>query len=163
MKVRKGDTVKVMIGKDAGRQGRVVKVLPEEDRVVIEGMNVYKKHVRGDGRNRQSAIIEISKPVHVSNVMVICGSCGKASRIRFSVDGGRKTRMCVKCGGRLDRVSVAKEASATKGAAKPASAKKKKSETKTGKASGSVEEQTAKTPSKVKPSAGKAKSKKTTK
>lgn len=163
MKVRKGDTVKVMIGKDAGRQGRVVKVLPEEDRVVIEGMNVYKKHVRGDGRNRQSAIIEISKPVHVSNVMVICGSCGKASRIRFSVDGGRKTRMCVKCGGRLDRASAVKETATAKGPVKPASAKKTKTEAKPGKSSGSAKKQTVETASEAKSSASKAKSKKTTK
>jgi large subunit ribosomal protein L24 len=97
MKVKKGDIVKIIVGKDRGRQGRVMKVLPDKNQVVVEGMNVYKKHIRGDGKERESAIVDIVKPMDVSNVMVVCEACGEPTRIRIKRVDGKKVRICKKC------------------------------------------------------------------
>jgi large subunit ribosomal protein L24 len=97
MKVKKGDIVKIIVGKDRGRQGRVMKVLPDKKQVVVEGMNVYKKHIRGDGKERESAIVDIVKPMDVSNVMVVCEACGEPTRIGIKRVDGKKVRICKKC------------------------------------------------------------------
>lgn len=97
MKIRKGDTIKILVGKDAGRQGKIVKVMPGSSRIVVEGINIFKKHMKGNGKDKQSAIIDISKSVHRSNVMVICPHCGKPTRIGYSAVNGAKVRVCRKC------------------------------------------------------------------
>ncbi|MBN2100879.1 50S ribosomal protein L24 [Candidatus Dojkabacteria bacterium] len=103
MKIRKGDTVKIAIGKDSGRTGKVLRVLPSESVVVVEGCNVYKKHIKGDGQKKESAIVEISKPISVSNVQLVCPACGETSRIGFEIDEkGGKQRVCKKCKKSID-------------------------------------------------------------
>jgi large subunit ribosomal protein L24 len=97
MKVKKGDIVKIITGKDKGRQGRVVQVLPKEDSVVVEGINLYKKHVTGDGEEKESAIVDIVKPLDVSNVMVVCEACGEPTRVGYKFEGDKKIRICKKC------------------------------------------------------------------
>lgn len=97
MKVKKGDIVKVKIGKDRGRQGRVLKVLPEENGVIVEGINMYKKHIRGDGKEKESAIVDVVKPIDASNVRVICEACGEPTRIGYGEVDGKKVRICKKC------------------------------------------------------------------
>jgi large subunit ribosomal protein L24 len=98
MKIKKGDTVKMLYGKDSGRQGTVVAVDTKKGRVVVEGLNMYKKHIKGDGRTRVSEIINISKSVPVSKVMLVCPVCGKPTRVSYKGEGKDKVRICKKCG-----------------------------------------------------------------
>jgi large subunit ribosomal protein L24 len=104
MKIKKGDRVRVLAGKDRGKEGEVMFALPAEGKVIVEGINVAKKHQKPtqhkSTRNpMQGGIIDKDMPVEVSNVALICGSCGKATRIgyRFAADG-EKMRICRKCG-----------------------------------------------------------------
>ncbi len=98
MRIRLNDTVKVLYGKDAGKRGRVVKVYPEKRMVVVEGVNMYKRHVKGDGRGRQSEIVSLLKPMPVSKVQLIDPATGMPTRVRFEVIDGVKTRVSVKTG-----------------------------------------------------------------
>jgi large subunit ribosomal protein L24 len=104
MKIRKNDTVKILYGKDAGKTGKVLKVMPKDNKVVVEGLNVFKKHSKGDGRQKQSEIVDLIKPVHVAKVMLICNLCKKPTRI--SVE--KNERICRKCNKKID-TSVKKE------------------------------------------------------
>jgi large subunit ribosomal protein L24 len=98
MKIRKDDSVIVIAGKDSGKKGKVRRVLPDEDRVIVEGLNMVKRHSRARRAVRQAGIIEMEAPVHISNVMLVCGKCGKPTRIgtRFLTDG-RRVRICSSC------------------------------------------------------------------
>ena len=103
-RIRKDDQVRVIAGKDAGRSGRVVKLFTERDKVLVEGVNYVKKHERIQsqrGGAQEGGIIETEAPVHVSNVMPICPSCGEATRVGFTyeTEGDRRTkvRSCKKC------------------------------------------------------------------
>lgn len=98
MKIHKGDKVKIMIGKDKGKDGTVSKVLQEKDKVVVEGANVYKKHVKPSAKFKEGGIVEIEKPIDVSNVMLICPKCNTATRVGLKIEGGKKYRVCKKCG-----------------------------------------------------------------
>jgi large subunit ribosomal protein L24 len=110
MKIKKGDTVKVLVGKDTGRSGRVLTVLSKQDAVVVDGLNVFKKHVKGDSRLKKSAIIDIAKPLHISNVMLICPACSKPSRVVMKNVDGSFVRICRKCGKSVEiRKSVVAE------------------------------------------------------
>lgn len=96
MKIKKGDTIKILYGKDAGKQG-VVSALKNE-KVFVDGLNMYKKHVKGNGREKKSEIIDISKSLNISKVMLICPNCGKPTRVGIKRDGGKIERICKKCG-----------------------------------------------------------------
>ena len=101
MKLRKGDRVKVIAGKDAGKGGVIMRVIPDKGRVIVEGVNVAKKHQRPTKATMQGGIIDKDMPIDVSNVALICGSCG-ATRAGYRVDdAGKKTRICRKCQGDL--------------------------------------------------------------
>ena len=108
VKIRKGDTVVVISGKgeDKGKRGEVIKVLPDEQRVVVQGVNVRKKHqrqVQTQGRNLRPGIIEFEAPVDVSNVMLVCPECHDNTRVTVTRDAdGLPHRMCKKCGKQLD-------------------------------------------------------------
>ncbi len=102
MRIQRGDTVKIRKGKDVGKQGKVLKVLPVEGKVIVEGINIYKRHIKGDNKDKESAIVDVVKPVSISNVMVVCNSCGKPSRIGFVIEKGKKIRICKKCMKPLD-------------------------------------------------------------
>ena len=99
LNVRKGDTVKVIGGKDLGKEGRVLRTVPESDRVVVEKVNLVKKAMRPTQQNPQGGISTLEAPIHVSNVMLVCPSCNKTTRVghRFE-DDGTKVRVCKKCG-----------------------------------------------------------------
>jgi len=104
MKIKKGDKVKVVSGKDRIRnhEGRVVAVFPETGRVIVEGAGVAKKHQRQVRQTQQAGIIDKDMPIHHSNVMIVCDKCGP-TRIGYKLDeGGTKSRICRKCGGDLD-------------------------------------------------------------
>ncbi len=98
MKIKKGDTVKILYGKEAGKQGAVVAVSPKKNSVIVEGLNLYKRHLKGDGRTRTSEILIIEKPFELSKVMLVCPSCGKATRVGVRKEGEKNVRVCKKCG-----------------------------------------------------------------
>lgn len=98
MKIRKDDKVKILVGKDRGKQGKVLMVLKDTDKIVVEGINVVKRHIKPGKVSKEGGIIKIEKPVSVSNVMLVCEKCGKAVRLGFSIAGGKKYRVCKKCG-----------------------------------------------------------------
>jgi len=103
MKIRKNDIVTIIAGKDRGKKGKVRRVLPKEDRVVVEGINMIKRHSRARRAARQAGIIELEAPIHVSNVAIVCNKCGKPTRIgsRFLTDG-KKVRICCSCNEVID-------------------------------------------------------------
>ena len=97
MTIRKGDRVKVITGKDKGKESRVLRVYPHKERLVVEHVNMIKKHQRATQRQPKGGILEIEGTIHVSNVMLICPSCSQPTRIgRKRVDGDR-VRVCKKC------------------------------------------------------------------
>ena len=99
MKLKKGDHVVVLKGKDRGKDGVIMRVLPKEGKVIVEGVNIAKKHQRPTRATMQGGIIDKDMPIHVSNVALICGTCG-ATRTGFRFDdGGKKVRICRKCQG----------------------------------------------------------------
>ena len=103
MKIRKNDTVLVIAGKDRGKKGKVRKALPREDKIIIEGLNMIKRHSRTKGQAKQAGIIELESPLHVSKVMIICSKCAKPARvgIRFLEDG-KRVRFCRACSEVID-------------------------------------------------------------
>jgi large subunit ribosomal protein L24 len=97
VKLKKGDRVKVIAGKDLGKDGVIMRVIPEKDKVIVEGVNIAKKHQRPTRATMQGGIIDKDMPLHVSNVALICGSCG-ATRLGYRFDDvGKKIRICRKC------------------------------------------------------------------
>lgn len=100
--IRRDDEVRVVSGKDRGRSGRVVRVLPREGRVMVEGVARAKKHSRPSKRRQQGGIIDIEQFVDISNVQVVCKSCGQPTRIGHRIDGDSKVRVCKKCESDLD-------------------------------------------------------------
>ena len=105
-RIKKGDTIEVIAGKDLGERGEVVTVMVKEDRVVVGGVNVGKKHETAKqigSRQIPAQIMEFNSPLHISNVMVVCPTCDKASRIGFRFkDDGRKVRFCKACDTDID-------------------------------------------------------------
>ncbi len=101
MKIKKGDKVRVIAGKDRGHEGEVLRVLPKEDRVVVAGVNVAKRHTKPTSATTQGGIIDKAMPLHVSNVAMLCSKCGP-TRVGFKVDdSSEKSRVCAKCGAEL--------------------------------------------------------------
>jgi len=98
MKIKKGDTVLITSGKDKGRKGKVLEAFPEESRILIEGINLRKKHQRPKKSGEKGQIVEMPGPIHISNVKLICSKCGKATRIKYKITEGKKYRICKKCG-----------------------------------------------------------------
>jgi large subunit ribosomal protein L24 len=97
VKIKKGDRVKVIAGKDVGKDGVIMRVLPDKDKVIVEGVNIAKKHQRQTRATMQGGIIDKDMPIHASNVALICGSCG-ATRLGYRFDdAGNKIRICRKC------------------------------------------------------------------
>jgi len=105
IQIRKGDQVKVISGRDAGKSGRVLSVNPVKNTVVVEHANVIKRHTRPNpSKNVKGGIVEKEGPMNVSNVMIICPSCGKHTRIGHTVlADGKKVRSCRRCGTTLDK------------------------------------------------------------
>ena len=107
VKIRKGDTVEVISGKsiDKGKRGEVIKVLPDKDRVVVQGINIRKKHqrqVQTQGRTLSPGIIEFEGPIHISNVMLVCPKCDEPTRVGLDREDGESMRICKNCGAVID-------------------------------------------------------------
>lgn len=102
--IRKNDTVVVIAGREKGKRGKVLFVLPAKARVVVEHVNMIKKHQRPTQKLRRGGIIEREGPMHVSNVMLVCGKCDKPTRVGAQVlADGRRARTCRRCGEIVDR------------------------------------------------------------
>jgi large subunit ribosomal protein L24 len=101
--IRKGDKVRVISGKDKGKEGKVLRALPEKERVVVENVHMIKKATRPSQKNRQGGIIEMEGTIHVSNVMLICPSCGQPTRVGRRREDGTRVRTCKKCGKDVDK------------------------------------------------------------
>jgi large subunit ribosomal protein L24 len=103
--IRKNDNVVVTTGKDRGKRGRVVRVVPDKNRVIVEGVNIIKRHTKANPqRNVKGGLVEREAPLHASNVQLVCPECGKPTRIGRRVLGdGRKVRVCRKCEGVVDK------------------------------------------------------------
>jgi large subunit ribosomal protein L24 len=101
--IRKGDRVHVIAGKDKGKEGKVLRSMPEKERVVVENVSMIKKHTRPSQKNQQGGIIEMEGTIHVSNVMLVCPSCGQPTRVGRRRDSGIRIRTCKKCGKDIDK------------------------------------------------------------
>lgn len=106
MTVKKGDTVVVIAGKDKGKKGKILEVFPKDNRVIVDGVNIVSKHKKARTQQEQSAIIKKTAPIDASNVMVVCGVCGKATRVAHREIDGKKVRVCKKCSASLDKEYV---------------------------------------------------------
>jgi len=97
MKIKKGDTVLIISGKDKGRTAKVLKVLPKERSILVEGINLKKKHVRPKRQGEKGQIIDVPSALEVSNIKIICPKCGKAARVGYKIESDKKVRICKKC------------------------------------------------------------------
>lgn len=103
MHVKKGDTVKVLAGRDKGKEGQIVESRPKENRVIVEKVNLVKRHQKPTEDLPEGGIITKEAPIHVSNVMIICKSCKKPTRTAHKfLENGKKVRTCKHCGATLD-------------------------------------------------------------
>ena len=109
MKVKKNDTVLVLTGKDAGKTAKVLVALPKDNKIVVDGINVQKKHKKARSAQEVSSIVNQSGPIDASNVLVVCPACNKATRVAYRIEGDKKVRVCKKCGAILDAGKEAKE------------------------------------------------------
>ncbi len=97
MKIKKGDTVLIIAGKDRGKRGKVIENYPDSGRIIVEGVNLRKKHIRAKRSGEKGQIIEKPAQINVSNVMLICPKCGKPARIGYKLMEKNKYRICKKC------------------------------------------------------------------
>jgi large subunit ribosomal protein L24 len=107
VKIRKGDTIEVISGRaeDKGKRGEVIKVVPEEEKVVIQGINMRTKHqkqMQTQGRTINPGKVRFEAPIHISNVMLVCPKCGKPARVQVSREDGKSHRICKECLASID-------------------------------------------------------------
>ncbi len=97
MKLKKGDTVKVLIGKDRGKTGKIQKVFLKDNKILVSGINLFKKHLKPQGK-KPGGIIDIQKPLLISKIALICPKCNQQTKIGFTLDkSGEKLKICRKC------------------------------------------------------------------
>ncbi len=102
--VRKDDLVQVIAGKEKGKSGKVLKVLPNKNRIVVEKVNFIKRHSRPTGKTRQGGIIQKEAPIHISNVLLLCSKCNRGVRMgKRILEDGKKALVCKKCGEMIER------------------------------------------------------------
>ena len=101
MRIRKGDNVQVLSGNDKGKTGEVLEVIQKEDKIVVKGVNVRKKHVKARKQGDESGIIPVECAIPASKVNVVCPKCGKVTKVGYRVDNDKKVRVCKKCGAEL--------------------------------------------------------------
>lgn len=97
IKFKAGDTVKVTLGKDKGREGKIEKIILKEERAVVPGVNMYKKHVKAVG-NVKAGIYDLPRPLSFAKIALVCPKCKKITRVGFKFAGSEKVRICRKCG-----------------------------------------------------------------
>lgn len=97
MKLKKGDNVKVKIGKDKGKSGKVEKVFPKTGKILISNVNLFKRHLKARSQGQPSEIVTLTKPLAEANVFLVCPKCNKATRVGYKIEKGVKSRICKKC------------------------------------------------------------------
>ena len=97
MKLKKGDLVKIIKGKDKGKEGKIEKTFPKVDKVLINNVNQFKRHLKARSQNQPSEIVTLTKPLPVTNVSLICPKCHLLTRVGYSEEKNKKTRICKKC------------------------------------------------------------------
>lgn len=101
MKLKKGDQIKIISGNDKGKKGKIIAVFPAEGKIVVEGLNMKKKHVRPKQQGKKGELVRLPVPFQASRAALVCTKCGKATRIGYSSGSAGKTRTCKKCGGEV--------------------------------------------------------------
>ncbi len=101
LKIKKGDTVKVLSGNDKGKTGEVLEVIPKTEKIIVKGINIRKKHLKPRRQGEEGGIIANEFPIHASKVSVVCPKCGKATRVGFEMDKDVKVRVCKKCNAKI--------------------------------------------------------------
>ncbi len=99
MNIKKNDTVKIILGKDRGKSGKVMEVFPKRDTILVEGLNLVKKHQRPRREGEKGTIVTIPRPLKASKIMLICATCHQAVRVGYRFEGDKKLRICKKCKG----------------------------------------------------------------
>ncbi len=97
MRIHKGDTVQMMAGKDAGKQGKIIRVRPDAMKVLVEGLNMVKRHRKPRKQGEKGEVIAAPRLVSVASVMLVCPKCGKPARIGYQITNAKKARVCKKC------------------------------------------------------------------
>lgn len=98
MKLRKGDEVEIIAGKDRGKRGKILRVQPADEKIVVDGINLMKKHRKGRGDRQKGERIELPYPIHVSNAMLVCPEAGKPTRVGYTMEGDTKVRVSRRSG-----------------------------------------------------------------
>lgn len=93
MKLRKGDEVEIITGKDRGKRGKVLRVFPSEERILVDGVNMMKKHRKARGEGQKGERVELPFPIHISNAMLVCPDTGKPTRVGYAIEGDVKVRV----------------------------------------------------------------------
>ena len=101
MKLRKGDTVKILSGNDKGKTGEILEIIPKTEKIIVKGINIRKKSVKPRRQGEQGGIIPSEASIHSSKVALVCPKCGKATRVGYSVEKDEKVRVCKKCGAKI--------------------------------------------------------------
>ena len=101
LKIKKGDTVKVLSGNDKGKTGEVLEVIPKTEKIIVKGINIRKKHVKPRRQGETGGIVDAEGAIYASKVMPVCPKCGKATRVGHKIEGDKKVRICKHCGAEI--------------------------------------------------------------
>ena len=101
MRIRKGDTVKVLSGNDKGKTGEVLEIIPKINKIIVKGVNVRKRHIKPRKQGEEGGIIPVECAIHSAKVNVVCPKCGKATKVGYVEEKGEKVRVCKKCNAKL--------------------------------------------------------------
>lgn len=102
MKIKKGDKIKVMAGKDKGRGGKVERVYLKQNKILVPGVNLYKRHIKKSDQAPQGGVVEVPRPLDIAKIALICPKCGKVTRVGYISEKGKKLRVCKKCKGKFN-------------------------------------------------------------
>ena len=101
MRIRKGDTVKVLSGNDKGKTGEVLEIIPKTNKIIVKGVNVRKRHIKPRKQGEEGGFIPVECAIHSAKVNVVCPKCGKATKVGYVEEKGEKVRVCKKCNAKL--------------------------------------------------------------
>ncbi len=97
MKIKKGDKVKIVAGKDAGKEGTIERVYPKQNKVLILGRNMYKRHLKRTDQTQPAGIVDVPRPLGIAKIRLVCPKCKKMTRVGYNLEKGKKFRICKKC------------------------------------------------------------------
>lgn len=101
MKIKKGDTIKVLSGNDKNKTGEVLQILPKDEKLIVRGINIRKKSIKPKKQGEQGGIISLEMPINISKVALVCPKCGEHTRVGVEIVKGEKVRICKKCGANI--------------------------------------------------------------